>query len=86
MLPNKPRGVPRVNDRRVLKASFRRQSEVNGVAARHLENSSGAAETFGMLSVLPGRCINREVQGVVSNGLTLNTTRRSKPHAEKCRQ
>ena len=23
MLPNKPRGVPRVNDRRVLKASFR---------------------------------------------------------------
>jgi hypothetical protein len=22
MLPNKPRGVPRVNDRRVLKASF----------------------------------------------------------------
>ena len=24
MLPNKPRGVPRVNDRRVLKASFRR--------------------------------------------------------------
>jgi transposase len=33
MLPNKPRGVPRVNDRRVLKASFRQQSEVNGLAA-----------------------------------------------------
>jgi quinol monooxygenase YgiN len=34
--------------------------------------------------VLPGRCNNSEVQSVVSNGLTLNTTRRSKPHAEKC--
>jgi hypothetical protein len=54
-------------------------------AARYLENSSVAAETFGMLSVPPGRCDNSEVQGIVSNSLTLNTTRRSKPHAEKCR-
>jgi hypothetical protein len=86
MLPNKPRGVPRVNDQRVLKASFRRQSEVNGLAARYLENNSVAAETFGLLRVLPGRCNNSEVQGVVSNGLALIGTRRSKPHAEKCRQ
>jgi hypothetical protein len=65
---------------------FLLQSEVNALAARYLENHSVAAETFGLLRVLPGRCINSEVQSIVNSDPTLISTRRSKPHAEKCRQ
>jgi transposase len=35
MLPNKPRGVPRLDDRRVLNASFSSSRERSGSAMKH---------------------------------------------------